>query len=186
MTSGSHRWSRLVKVLLVVALALANIYVAAGTPEGASAHMDGTHFHKGGANVTFGVSNFGIYRDDAQRALTDQFTNIGILYWAYTDAHTDISVYDDNFLTSEGCGAHVSYDNQPFDGHRNHSHSYYNRDCGWDANGRQGIFCQEIAHAWSQNHHNEQNSCMWVGYGGSGIYITPHDNSDFYNFYRYH
>lgn len=138
-----------------------------------------------GAEIHFGVSNFGIYADHAERALNNHGFMIPLLRWDRTSAHTEISVFDENFPTAEGCGYHDPQNGA--DGHRTHSHSVYNRDCGGDPNFVQGVYCQEIGHAWSQEHHNEQNSCMGFSYWQTdGFYITDHDALDFYDFYRYH
>lgn len=183
MKSSVRRCNPLAKTVLVVAFVLGNLYVAMSRPGEVSAHFAGTHFHKGGTAIRFGVWNFGIYQEFAQRALSDHYNRISLLYWDYPNQHTEISIYDESFGNTEWCGYHQPYD----DGyHRSHSHSVYNRDCGGDPNYVQGVYCQEIAHAWSQDHHTVDNSCMGLGYGGSGIYITEHDNQDFYDFYRWH
>lgn len=176
-------WATLAKMLVVLALVLGNLAVAMGHPGEAAAHFAGSHFHKSGYAVHFGVWNFGTYRQYAQYALDDQYGVIDALFWDYPNDHTEISVFDEAFGHAEWCGEHRNTD--AADGHRVHSHSVYNRDCGGSPQFIQGVYCQEIAHAWSQDHHDQDNSCMGLTYyNQNGYYITNHDELDFNWFYQ--
>jgi hypothetical protein len=180
-----HRWFPLIKMLLIGALVLSNIYIGMRHPDEASAHMFLPHWHKGGAAIHLGVWNFGVYSAEADRAIRDHFNKISLLYWDYPNAHTDISVYDETRADGEGCGYEDPVQNDGI--HLTHSHVVFNRNCAGDTNFIQGIFCQELGHAWGQDHHNEQNSCMGLTYQNqNGYYITDHDNLDFTDRYRYH
>jgi hypothetical protein len=178
-----RRWRPLVTAQTIVVLVLVNCYVGMSRPAEVSAHIGGTHFHKGGTQIHFTVRNDSAFIQ-SYYALSNHYEKIPVLYWDYVDVNPEISVYD-IADPNEICGGHIPHD---YDGvHRYHSDVFYNAACNWPAGYIQATFCQELGHAWSQEHHNEQNSCMGFSYWQwNGFHITDHDALDFYQFYRYH
>ena len=57
---------------------------------------------------------------------------------------------------------------------------------GVSSNYIQGVYCQEVFHTYGFDH-SDTGDCMGLGYFASGTdYYGPHNNTDFYNRYRFH
>jgi len=176
---------------MAVALLAANIGVAsahqwcAGWPDGCF------HWNKGGSQIIIQNWNYASNWQAAENARQDGWNKIGILYNYNVNYHTDISVFDGNFGATGWAGL-ATIEGLDFDwgclcwDHINHAHARYNTYYGGGQQYIQGVFCQEIAHGWGLDHSNT-GDCMGLGYyAGSTDYYGPHNNTDFYNMYRFH
>lgn len=174
------------KVYLKTLLALAAVVtLLAGNLSVASAHRWGSwHWHKSGTQIVIRNYNTAANWQAAENARVDGWNKIGILYNYRVNAHTDVSVFD-GYYGSTGWAGLASIESYS-GSHILHAHARYNRSYPYSQGYIQGIFCQEIGHAWGLDH-SATGDCMGLGYySGSTYYYGSHNNSDFYNLYRNH
>lgn len=180
---------RRLTLLAGIAVALA---LLAGNFQVASAHnWKSYHWHKSGNAITFKHYNTAYNRTAAERARQDGWNKISILYNYSVDYHTDVHVYDAHFWNQTWVGL-ATIQSVAWDGgtwsysHITHAHAIYNRRYGDSNQARiQGVFCQEIFHAYGFDHSNT-GDCMGLGYYNNIYYYGPHNNTDFYNRYINH
>jgi hypothetical protein len=193
------RISPLLKFFLVAPLSalliLANVSVAL-------AHWEpGTwpgvlHWDKTGAQIVIQQQSTGAYVGYAEQARQNGWNTIGILRNYDSSVHTDISAYS-VYVGDTGPAGQWHLESCAWDwssmacNHITHAHSWFNE---WYAGPPyslsalqiQAVFCQEIAHGWGLDH-SDTGDCMGYGYyRNDTYYYGPHNNDDFYNFYRNH
>jgi predicted Zn-dependent protease len=183
------------KLLAAAAMSVALLAVNLGV---ASAHQwcgswpNGCyHWDKSGSHIVIQNYNYAGNWQAAENARQDGWNKISILYNYSVNYHTDISVFDGNFGATGWAGL-ATLESVDFDWgclcyrHIAHAHARYNTYYGGSQQYIQGVFCQEIAHGWGLDHSNT-GDCMGLGYyPGSTDYYGPHNNTDFYNIYRFH
>ena len=175
----------LVIVGALIALLASNVYVA-------SAHnWSNWHWDKSGTRIQIQSYITGSNTAEAEAARVDAWNKIGILYNYRVNYHTDVSVMGANYGDT-GWGGLASIESSAWDwgswsySHITHAHARLNTYYGGSAWWNQGVFCQEVFHAYGFDH-NDSGGCMGLSYySGSGNTLSPHDVSDFYNRYRYH
>ena len=181
-----RRFIRLFAVVgAVLTLFASNIYVA-------SAHnWSNWHWDKTGTRIQIQSYITGSTASLAEAARRDAWNKIGILYNYRVNYHTDVSVFDGNFGNT-GWGGLASIESSAWNwgswsySHITHAHArvnnYYAASSWW----KQGIYCQEVFHAYGFDHNNS-GGCMGLSYyAGSGNTLSSHDVTDFYNRYRNH
>ena len=178
-------------MVTTIMLLLSNLYIA----QGVSAHQEYAgsqplHWHKGGTAIHISITDYAAHHDEAEAAIYNHYGTITLLYWDRVTP-SEVYVFDGDYGAIGQCGITAfSYD--PGTGHLYHVDSKYNDNpstsCGQSDPGFiQGIFCQEIGHAWGQDHHAEGGSCMGLTYfPGAGDTLSSHDNDDFTAWYRCH
>jgi len=165
-------------IVVVIALLALNVGFA-------SAHRWGSwHWNKTGSQIVIQSYIYGGTQTQAEAARVDAWNKIGILYNYRVNYHTDVSVFDGNFGNTGwvGLASIESYSGS----HILHAHArlntYYSRTSLY----RQGVYCQEVFHTYGFDHSNT-GDCMGLGYYSStNYYMGAHNNTDFYNLYRYH
>jgi hypothetical protein len=175
----------------LMAVALATVSLLAANIGVASAHRWGSyHWDKGGSSIVIQNYIFGGTQARAEAARVNGWNTIGILYNYRVNYHTDISVFDGNFGATGWWGL-ASLEDLDWDWgtwwwtHIDHAHARYNSYYGGTAADIQGIYCQEIAHGWGLDHSNT-GDCMGKTYYNNINVYGPHNNTDFFNMYRYH
>jgi hypothetical protein len=105
------------------------------------------------------------------------------VYLFTSSSHTDISLLDGNMGNTGWVGLAEMIDySYP---HVTHAHATLNTYYGYDAINAQGVMCQELAHTLGLQH-AATGDCMGKGYYNSVNVYGSHNNTDFYNMYRYH
>jgi hypothetical protein len=167
-----------------VGLLVANLGVA-------SAHQWGSyHWDKTGSVIQIQNYIYGGTTSQAEAARANGWNTIGILYNYSVGYHTDISVFDGNFGATGWWGLATleelnwSWGTWSYS-HIGHAHARYNSYYGGTSADIQGIYCQEIAHGWGLDHSNT-GDCMGKSYYNNINLYGPHNNTDFFNMYRYH
>jgi hypothetical protein len=158
----------------------------------ASAHNWGSwHWDKTGSHIQIQSQIYGNTQTQAEAARVDAWNKIGILYNYRVNYHTDVSVFDGNFGATGWAGL-ASIESSAWDWgcfgwcHITHAHARYNSYYGGSTNYIQGVYCQEVFHTYGFDH-SDTGDCMGLGYFASGTdYYGPHNNTDFYNRYRFH
>jgi len=190
-----RRSKYLVAPVLALVLLTANLYVFS-IHRSASAHnWGGYHLDKGGSAIyIYHYWAGGAYRADANAAMNDFWSKVGILYnyWVSSHDSAPITVWDGNYGAT-GWGGLAELTNLDWDWgcwcyqHIGHAHARYNSYYNSGSQPyRQGVFCQEIFHTYGFAHDNYGN-CMGLGYySGSDYRLNSHNNTDFYNRYRNH
>lgn len=181
----------------LIALGLLFMNLGAFTNSVKAHNWDSFHWDKSGPYIYVYQSWYGgCCYNQAAAARNDAWNKISILYNYWTSVHTDISVWDAWY--SDSWGGLASIESTDWDWgtwwwtHITHAHSRYNNRYGSsDTWWIQGVFCQEVFHGYGFDHHpvivNGQGSCMGLGYyAGASNVLNAHDNSDFYNRYRFH
>jgi hypothetical protein len=171
-------------VFATVALLAANVGVA-------SAHQwSNWHWDKSGPMIVIQNYIFGTNTAQAELARQDGWNKIGILYNYSVNYHTDVSVFGGNYGPTGWWGL-ASIEDADWGWHCfgwchiGHAHARYNSYYGGTAADIQGVFCQEIGHAWGLDHSNT-GDCMGKGYFNNINVYGPHNNTDFWNMYRFH
>lgn len=178
----------------VLAVAFATVSLLVANVGLASAHNWGNyHWNRGGSQVVLNHYIYGTHQTEAEYARQDGWNKIGILYDYRVYSHSDISVWGGNFGATGWWGL-ASLEDLDWDwgswgwNHIAHGHarynSYYGGTTGYGGD-VQGVFCQEIAHTWGFDHSNT-GDCMGKSYYNNINFFGPHNNTDFYNRYRYH
>ena len=176
---------------IVLMLAVLALLVTTNVGD-ASAHNWGSyHWDKSGSVIQIQSQITGGTQAQAEAARVDAWNKISILYNYRVSYHTDVSVFDGNFGATGWAGL-ASIESTAWDwgcfcfDHITHGHARYNSYYGGSAGYIQGVYCQEVFHTYGFDHSNT-GDCMGLGYfAGSTYYYGPHNNSDFYNRYRYH
>jgi len=172
------RFKLLLGIGVLVGLIAANIGVA-------NAHRWGSwHWHKSGSQIVIRQSHAGTTTALMEAARQDAWNKVGILYNYRSDTHTDVSVFDGNYGATgwAGLASIESYSGS----HILHAHARYNKYYAYSNWYIQGIHCQEVFHTYGFDHDNT-GGCMGLGYySGQGNTLNSHNNTDFYNLYRYH
>lgn len=172
-------------LIAVVALLAVNVSVA-------NAHNWGTwHWDKSGAKIQIQSQIYGGTQTQAEAARQDAWNKVSILYNYRVNYHTDVSVFDGNFGATGWAGL-ASIESTAWDwaclcfDHITHGHARVNTYYPMSSAYIQGVYCQEVFHAYGFDHNNS-GGCMGLGYyAGSGTTLSSHDANDFYNRYRYH
>ncbi len=167
-------------VSVVLVLLFANIRMA-------RAHnWDNYHWDRCGNPTVIRVWNFAVRFAEAEAALND-WDNNTILSLPRQNSHTDISVFDGNYGATGWSGL-CSLEDLDFGWwdcwtwcHIAHAHSrvntfYTGTPAGFSTN-IQGIFCQEIGHAFGLDHSNT-GDCMGKTYYNNINVTGPHNWSD--------
>ena len=174
----ARRFKVLVGIAVVIGLLAANIGIA-------SAHRWGSwHWNKTGSQIVIQSYIYGGTQAQAEAARVDAWNKISILYNYRVNYHTDVSVFDGNFGATGwiGLASIESYSGS----HILHGHARLNTYYSASSLYRQGVYCQEVFHTYGFDHSNT-GDCMGLGYYSStNYYMGPHNNTDFYNLYRYH
>ncbi|MCI0395685.1 MAG: hypothetical protein L0332_25095 [Chloroflexi bacterium] len=177
------KYIKLMVGLLVLACLLGlNISVA-------NAHQwSSYHWDKSGTAIHIYNYFYGSHQTQARAARYDGWTKIGILYNYEQSSHTHVSVFGQN-SGDTGWGGLASITSVSWTTHCwwwchiNHVHSQYNSYYPRSSLYIQGIFCQEIGHAWGLAH-SDTGDCMGLGYYNfDKYYYGSHNNTDFYNMY---
>ncbi|HEX6288137.1 MAG TPA: hypothetical protein VFZ66_03055 [Herpetosiphonaceae bacterium] len=165
-------------VVALLGLFAGNVYVA-------RAHNWGNwHWHKSGSQIVIQQYQYGSTVSLIEAARQNGWNTIGILYNYAVNYHTDVSVYDGNYGAT-GWGGLATIESYSGD-HILHGHATLNLYYGGSNLWKQGVYCQEVFHTYGFDHSNT-GDCMGLGYYSSTTYYYgPHNNSDFYNRYRYH
>ena len=171
-------------LLVILGLLVTNLQVA-------SAHNWASwHWDKSGSQIVIQSYIYGSTAAQAEAARVDGWNKIGILYNYRVNYHTDVSVFDGNFGATGWAGL-ASIESSAWDwgswsySHITHAHARYNTYYGGSAGYIQGVYCQEVFHTYGFDHSNT-GDCMGLGYYNYIFYYGAHNNSDFYNRYRYH
>lgn len=164
--------------LLTALLLAANLRVA-------GAHQwSNYHWHKTGSRIVIQNYNYAAHYAEAEAARQDGWNKISILYNYNVNYHTDVSVFDGNFGATGWAG--LATIDLTSGGHITHGHARVNTYYPMSSSYKQGVFCQELGHVWGLDH-SATGDCMGLGYfAGSTSSYGAHNNSDFYNMYRYH
>jgi hypothetical protein len=174
---------------ILAALVLANL--AVNVPD-AQAHYLGYHWHKSGTQIVLRTYIYPstVYAAAAERARQDGWNKIAILYnqRVYDPNYAEVHVWDAAYGNT-GWSGYGGFDRVTNDGryHGLRGYALYNRSTGWtNQNLIQGLFCQEIGHAWGLDHHNN-GDCMGLTYfNWNGYYYGSHTVYDFNSRYRSH
>lgn len=158
----------------------------------ASAHNWGNwHWNKSGSQITIQSYIYGATQTQAEAARVDAWNKVPILYNYRVNYHTDVSVFDGNFGATGWAGL-ASIESTAWDWgcfgwcHITHAHSRYNSYYGGSSSYIQGVYCQEVYHAYGFDH-DDTGGCMGLGYyPGSSSVLNTHNANDFYNRYRFH
>ncbi|WP_412542956.1 hypothetical protein R8Z50_10880 [Longispora sp. K20-0274] len=174
---------RLRLFIAALAVAVASVLTLGASP--ASAHNWGSwHWDKTGSSIVINNYIYGGTTAQAEAARQNGWNTIGILYNYSVNTHTDVSVFDGNFGATGWAGL-ASLESVSGD-HILHGHARYNSYYGGSSVYIQGVYCQEIFHTYGFDH-SDTGDCMGLGYYASGTsYYGPHNNTDFFNRYRYH
>lgn len=171
-------------LVMTTMLFAGNLYVA-------QAHQwSNYHWDKSGPTIVIQNYNFASNWQAAENARQDGWNKIGILYNYSVNYHTNISVFDGNYGAT-GWGGLASLEDRDWGWHCfgwchiAHAHARYNSYYGGSQADIQGIFCQEIGHGWGLDHSNT-GDCMGKGYYNNINVYGGHNNTDFFNMYRYH
>lgn len=172
------RWKSVAATLVVLSLLAANISVA-------SAHNWGSwHWNKTGSQIIIRQYQSGGTTAQIEAARLDAWNKIGILYNYRATTHTDVSVFD-GYYGATGWAGLASIESWS-GSHILHAHARYNKSYSYSTWYIQGIYCQEVFHTYGFDHDNT-GGCMGLGYyPGQGNTLNSHNNTDFYNRYRYH
>jgi hypothetical protein len=184
------RFKLLIGAVASIALLAANLGVASAHQWCGSWPNGCFHWDKSGSQIIIQNWNYASHWQDAENARQNGWNTIGILYNYSVNYHTDISVFDGDFGNTGWSGLatleSVDWDWGTFSyDHISHAHARYNNSMGWPDWAIQGVFCQEIAHGWGLDHSNT-GDCMGMTYFNWINTYGPHNNSDFYNMYRFH
>ncbi len=182
--SMPRQWPLLLSALLTAVLVAANVGVA-------GAHGLGPgrpHWDKGGSAIHIYNYNYAANWQAAENARVDGWNKIGILYNYNVNYHTDVSVFD-GFYGATGWVGLTSFEDMDWDwaswgwNHIAHTHARYNRSYPLAQLQIQGVICHEIGHSWGFSHDTTpdclNDPIVYPFYG-------PHNNMDFFNFYRFH
>jgi hypothetical protein len=192
MNFGAFRPSGLLRPAVGLLLGLNLLAV---TLQGAGAHTlnnrtfpNDWHWNKGGSQIVLRTYIYATPKAaQAEAARANGWNAIGILY--------NSRVYDPNYAEVrawDGAYGNVGwsgYGGFSYTGSNYHAwggYAKYNSSMGWNNSLVQGIFCQEMGHAWGLGHSNT-GDCMGLSYyNWDKFFYSSHNNGDFFNYYRYH
>lgn len=168
------------KLARLTTMALGTLTVLALTAPPADAHRWGCWIQP---NRTVQVRNTANFWSDANAALNEWDADT-ILSIPRVNFHTEVSVLDGNYGNT-GWGGLASIESAS-GCNILHGHATLNYYYSYTANGRRGVFCQEIGHLFGLDHSND-GGCMGGGYFyniNTNYNVVSHNISDINSMYQ--